>query len=267
MTKADINGTPAAIPTPRNHNQVVTEQFGSTAAAYLTSSVHAEGADLQDIADYAKKFHAAVALDVGCGGGHVSFALAPHVAKVIAYDLSDEMLCVVDGAAKERGLTNLEVQQGSADQLPFADATFDLVCTRYSAHHWKNLPQALKEMARVLKPGGKCIVIDTASPEDILADTYLQSIELLRDASHVRNRSLTAWHALATNAGLTMVSDKGWKLPLQFDSWIARMRTPSDRVVAIKSLWDSAPTEVRDYFALESDYSFAIDSVMIVIEK
>ena len=264
MKSVDTNSAGAAL---RNHDQLVTEQFGSTATAYLTSTVHSQGADLQDIATYAQAFQQPVALDVGCGGGHASFALAPHVAKVIAYDLAEEMLRVVAGAARERGLENLEVRQGSADFLPFADATFDLVCTRYSAHHWTNLPQALAEMARVLKPGGKCIVVDTASPDNVLADTYLQSIELLRDASHVRNRSLPAWRELLSQAGFKVVSDKGWKLPLQFDSWVARMRTPTERVVAIKSLWDSAPSEVCSYFQLEADYSFSIDSVMITVEK
>ncbi|PUA16546.1 class I SAM-dependent methyltransferase [Glaciimonas sp. PCH181] len=251
----------------RNHDQVITEQFGSTAAAYLTSTTHSQGADLQDLAAYAQQFSQPVILDVGCGAGHASFALAPHAGKVIGYDLSSEMLRVVADAAHERGLDNLEVQQGSADQLPFADATFDMVCTRLSAHHWKNLPQALAEMARVLKPGGKGIVIDTSSPEDVLADTYLQAIELLRDNSHVRNRSLLAWRALLTDAGFKVVHDQSWKIMLQFDTWVARMRTPGERIVAIKSLWDSAPTEVRGYFQVQDDYSFSIDCVLIALEK
>lgn len=264
MKSGDTKNPDAA---QRSHDQLVSEQFGSTAAAYLTSTVHSQGADLLDIAACAQGLLTPFALDVGCGGGHASFALAPNVAKVIAYDLSEEMLRMVAGAASERGFDNLEVRQGSADRLPFADATFDLVCTRYSAHHWTNLPHALDEMARVLKPGGKCIVIDTASPDDVLADTYLQSIELLRDASHVRNRSLAAWRALLHEAGFKLMCEKSWKLPLQFDSWVARMRTPVERIVAIKSLWDSAPKEVKSYFQVTDDYSFLIDSVLIEVEK
>jgi ubiquinone/menaquinone biosynthesis C-methylase UbiE len=247
----------------RNHDKVVSEQFGSTAAAYLTSTVHAQGEDLQQLAAFASQFPQGKALDVGCGAGHAAFAIAPHVGVVVAYDLAQEMLDVVQHAAMERGLKNLHVQQGSADDLPFADASFDLVSTRLSAHHWKNLPQALAEMARVLKPGGKCIVIDTASPEDVLIDTYFQSIELLRDTSHVRNRSLSSWRQLLTQAGLRPVADKSWKLPLQFDTWVARMRTPPERVAAIKSLWDSAPSEVSAYLGLQADYSFSIDAILL----
>ncbi|WP_370543435.1 class I SAM-dependent methyltransferase [Herbaspirillum sp. Sphag1AN] len=258
-------------PVMRSHNQLISEQFGSTAAAYLTSAVHSQGADLQELAAYvaasatdnAGGVKAVRVLDLGCGGGHASFAMAAHAAEVVAYDLSASMLEVVHQAARERGLGNVVIQQGSVDQLPFADASFDLVCTRYSAHHWRGLPQALLEVVRVLKPGGRFILIDTAAPEDVLADSYVQAIELLRDTSHVRNVSPSSWKKLLSQAGLVIASEKTWKLPLEFSSWIARMRTPPHHVRAIESLWQSAPAEVREYFRLAEDYSFEIDTVMI----
>ena len=79
----------------RSHDQVISEQFGSTAAAYLTSAVHAQGADLQDLAACARQHAQALILDMGCGGGHANFAVAPHAGQVIAYDLSAGMLDVV----------------------------------------------------------------------------------------------------------------------------------------------------------------------------
>ncbi|WP_284077476.1 class I SAM-dependent methyltransferase [Herbaspirillum aquaticum] len=251
----------------RSHQQVVTEQFGSTAAAYLTSSVHAQGADLQELAQIAAAIPGARVLDLGCGGGHASFAVAPVVEKVIAYDLSEDMLKVVAGAAAERGLANLAVRQGSADRLDFPDASFDLVCTRFSAHHWRHLPQALGEVFRVLKPGGRFIVIDTAAPADVLADTYVQAIELLRDTSHVRNISLNSWRKLLTTAGFGIAHDKTWKLRLEFDSWVARMRTPQDNITAIRALWQAAPGEVKEYFALDAAGSFSIDVAMLEARK
>lgn len=247
----------------RSHSQVVTEQFGNTAAAYLTSAVHAQGQDLQDLAQIAGAIGQARVLDLGCGGGHVAFAVAPVVDSVVAYDLSAQMLEVVAASAAERGLRNLSVQQGSADRLPFADDSFDLVCSRYSAHHWRGLPLALGEALRVLKPGGRLVIIDTAAPDDVLADTYVQAIELLRDTSHVRNVSPGSWRKLLGRAGFAVTADRHWKLRLEFDSWVARMRTPATHIAAIHALWDSAPAEVRAYFALEADHSFSIDVVML----
>ena len=247
----------------RSHNEVISEQFGTTAASYLTSAVHAQGADLQDLAAYAAACPHARVLDLGCGGGHASFATAPFATQVVAYDLSAQMLEVVRAAAVERKLPNIEVQQGSADRLPFADASFDVVCTRFSAHHWRNLPQALHEAARVLKQGGRFVMIDTAAPADVLADTYVQGIELLRDTSHVRNVSLSSWKKLIAQTGLQVEFSKSWKLTLEFSSWVARMRTSPEHIAAIKSLWRAAPAEVRTYFNVAEDYSFDIDTVLV----
>ena len=62
--------------------------------------------------------------------------------EVVAYDLSAEMLDVVAEAAEERGLRNIKTQQGVVESLPFEDASFDLVVSRYSAHHWRDFELA-----------------------------------------------------------------------------------------------------------------------------
>src|ERR1700676_3138666 len=118
---------------------IVAKQFGNTANAYLTSSVHAQGADLEAIRKIASQYAMPNVLDLGCGAGHVSFAIAPLSESVTAYDLSEEMLAVVARSSKERNLQNIRSQQGQAETLPFADSTFDMVVTRFSAHHWLNV--------------------------------------------------------------------------------------------------------------------------------
>src|SRR5437867_3857755 len=133
----------------RTHERLVGQQFGSQAAAYLKSAVHAEGADLEALA--ALVGERARALDLGCGAGHVSFKAAPRAREVVAYDLSSDMLEV---AAAERGLGNIVTRQGVAEHLPFPDGSFDCVLSRYSAHHWRDFDAGLREAARVLKPGG-----------------------------------------------------------------------------------------------------------------
>ena len=81
------------------HDSHVTNQFGPRARAYVESAVHAQGADLARIAEVAASVRPARAVDLGCGGGHVSFAMAPHVAAIVAYDLSEDMLGVVAAEA------------------------------------------------------------------------------------------------------------------------------------------------------------------------
>src|SRR5476649_3090517 len=179
---------------------VVVQQFGSTASAYLTSAVHAQGADLDTLRATAQRLSHPCVLDLGCGAGHASFAVAPHAQSVTAFDLSAQMLDVVAQAARERGLHNLETRQGNAARLPFADASFDLVVTRFSAHHWLDVPAALREVKRVLKKGGVLVVIDITAPESPLHDTTLQAVELLRDGSHVRDYRPSEWRSMLEGA-------------------------------------------------------------------
>ena len=243
---------------------VVVQQFGSTAAAYATSSVHAQGADLQALRAYAAEMVQPRVLDLGCGAGHASFAVAPCALAVTAYDLSVQMLDVVRHGATERGLANIATAHGMAERLPFADASFELVVTRFSAHHWMDVGAALAEVRRVLTPGGRAVLIDIVAPETPLHDTTLQAVELLRDASHVRDYRVTEWLAMLERAGFEAACRSAWKLEMRFDEWVARMRTPAERIVAIRSLFDSAPEETSAYFAVQDDYSFAIDAALFV---
>jgi ubiquinone/menaquinone biosynthesis C-methylase UbiE len=244
-------------------HRLVDQQFGQVAQAYLTSVVHAQGADLDGLAALAQSVPHAKVLDLGCGGGHVSFAMAPHAATVVAYDLSEDMLAVVAAEALRRGLTDLHTRAGRAEALPFDDATFDIVASRFSVHHWYDARKGLAEARRVLKPGGRLVIVDVFAPEVPLLDTFLQAAEVLRDASHVRNYRLSEWQAMLAEAGFQPASPRTWKLPMAFEGWIARIRTPQVRADAIRHLFDHAAEEARGYFAVTPDHSFAIDAMMI----
>jgi ubiquinone/menaquinone biosynthesis C-methylase UbiE len=245
------------------HHEQVADAFGSTAAAYLTSQTHATGADLQTLADSIAATPGATVLDMGCGAGHASFAVAPYAKEVVAYDIAPQMLATVDGAARDRGLANIRTQQGAAETLPFADASFDWVISRMSAHHWHDVPLALAEVRRVLKPGGRVLFIDIAGSDHPLLDTHIQAVEVLRDGSHIRDYRADEWIAFFEAAGFTATIRERWRLAIGFDTWVARMRTPELRVAAIRSLWSLAPDEVRQYFDVQDDGSFKLDVLMV----
>ena len=244
-----------------SHDEQVDRQFGPVAAAYLSSAVHAQGAELADTAVLLRG--CTRVLDVGCGAGHLAFAVAPQVGAIVACDLSPEMLAAVDAEAARRGLRNLSTQRGAAEALPFPDGAFDAVCTRFSAHHWADLARGLAEMRRVLKPGGRAIVIDIVAPPAALLDTHLQAVELLRDPSHVRDYSLAEWAERLNRAGLHVGAQRSWALRMEFDTWVARMRTPADRVAVLRGLLQGAPHEVRAHFKVGDDASFDIEAAMI----
>ncbi|MCR0997585.1 class I SAM-dependent methyltransferase [Serratia rubidaea] len=250
-----------------NHHDVVDRQFGAQANAYLTSAVHAQGNDLQRLGQLLAAYPQARVLDLGCGAGHASFTAAAQVAQVVAYDLSAQMLAVVAQAAQARGLDNIQTQQGMAETLPFADGEFDLVISRYSAHHWHDVGQALCEVKRVLKPGGRAIMMDVVSPGHPLLDIYLQTVEALRDTSHVRNYAPGEWTGMLTAAGLLVEEVTADRLPLEFGSWVARMRTPETLVAAIREFQRSMSEEVVRHFAIQPDGTFTSDIMMLVARR
>lgn len=243
--------------------QVVAGQFGPRAEAYVQSAVHAQGEDLTWLRNLVEDRAAKQVLDMGCGGGHVSYRVAEVAESVVALDLSPAMLAVVEREAGLRGLPNLSTVQGDVGALPFADGSFDAVLSRYSAHHWPLLGTALQEARRVLRPGGLAAFVDVASPEDDVGDTFLQAMELLRDGSHVRDHRTSAWTKQLELAGFVVVDVRHAPLRLAFDSWVARMATPALRASAIRDLQTNAPAEVIGTFEIEEDGSFTVDVVSI----
>ena len=119
-------------------------------------------------------------------------------------------------------------------------------------------------MKRVIKPGGTAFFMDVVTPGVPLLDTWLQSLELLRDPSHVRNASLKQWNAALTSVGFEVGQVMQYRLRLEFSSWIERMNTPEIHVSAIRSLQHRASEAVTNYFEVESDGSFTVDTAFIV---
>ena len=240
-------------------------QYGARAKDYVSSVVHSTGDDLDQMEALLKGRDTARVLDLGCGGGHVSYRAAPHVAEVVACDVTPSMLDAVAATAAERGLSNITVQQAAAEHLPFPDAAFDIVLCRFTAHHWQDMEAGLREARRVLKPGGQAVFIDTIAPADPVLDTHLQAVELLRDASHVRNYSIAEFVAALSRARFAIGSTTVRRLRMEFPVWTARTRTSKLHSEAIRSLQSAAPPVVAKHFAIGPDGSFDLEAVMFVL--
>lgn len=245
------------------HDNLVQHQFGAAAADYVTSAVHAAGADLARIAEVAAATRPAHALDLGCGGGHVAYALAPHAGLVTACDLSGEMTAVVAAEAQRRGLANLRTLVSPAEAIAAPAGGFDFLACRFSTHHWRDAAAGLHEARRVLRPGAPALFADVIAPDLAAADTHLQAVELLRDPSHARDYREGEWRAMLEAAGFTLGAITRDRLRMDFPDWTARMRTTADRAAAIRTLQALAGSEVAAHFGIEADGSFTIDTVLI----
>ncbi len=242
----------------------VQSQFGQVAANYSTSAVHVRGADLDAMLAAAALTGRERVLDAGTGTGHTALAFARQAAAVVAVDFTENMLAQGRQLAQTQGLTNVDFRLGDVEALPVGDHEIDLVVSRYSAHHWPHPQQALREFTRVLNPGGTLILNDIVSYDDLVCDTYLQSIELLRDPSHVRDHTVAQWQAMIADAGFANIEvvyqGDVW---IDFASWIARMATPAANAQLIRTLFDGAPAEFRTALKIEANHDFCFSGAVI----
>lgn len=246
----------------------VQRQFGQVAANYSTSAVHAKGRDLEEMLAAVTLTGQETVLDAGCGTGHTALAFAPQVAQVIAVDFTEGMLQQGRQLASDRGLTNVEFRLSDVEKLPFTPGSFDLVVSRYSAHHWPHPTHALREFQRVLKPGGHFILDDIVALDDLTCDTYLQAIELLRDPSHVRDHTVSQWINMLTAASFVDIAvtytGAVW---IDFTTWIQRMATPPANAALIRTLFDGAPQEVKTGFQIDPNHNFSFMGAVIRASK
>lgn len=248
-------------------DEVIQRQFTAATAAYLVSPVHRGGPDLDALLAQAGDVAGLRALDVGAGVGATGLALAARGARVVALDLTPAMLEAARAQAVERGLADFETRVGDAAALPFPSESFDVVTCRVCAHHFGRARQAAGEMARVLRPGGKLLLIDSISPEDPAQDTFLNAIELLRDPSHVRNYRVSEWLAWFGELGLAADHVKTFAMFLDFENWTARMNTPEPERAQLRRLMDGAPAEVRAAFEIAGNHDWKIPIALLVARK
>jgi SAM-dependent methyltransferase len=230
----------------------IQQQFGAVAENYVASAVHARGEDLPVLLEAVGASGDERVLDLGTAVGHTAFTLAPRVGLVTGVDLTAEMLQRACQLARERAIPNVTFARADVGDLPFADATFDVVTSRYSAHHYLQPARVVAEVARVLKPGGAFVLSDTVAPNDPALDTFVNAVELLRDRSHVRDHTIGQWQAYVAAVGMSSDVVHTWDLRLEFDEWVSRMNTPAQAVAMLRTLLTGAPAEARRAFHIET---------------
>jgi ubiquinone/menaquinone biosynthesis C-methylase UbiE len=160
------------------------------------------------------------ALDVACGPATLARIFSPHVRWIAGLDLTPAMLERARREAAERKLENFCVMRGNVLQMPFNDNSFDIVVTSYSIHHLPEAAAALREIARVVKRGGKFGMLDMIVSEDAAAGKKCNDIEIARDASHTRALPASEFKKLLACVGLRIARREIVEHPRMFDQWM-----------------------------------------------
>lgn len=184
--------------------EIAKQVFGARAELYTTSAAHTDEQVLARLVELAAPQPHWTALDIATGAGHTALAIAPHVTSVTGLDLTPEMLAEADKLRRTRGINNVTFRAGDVHALSFATGSFDLLTSRRAPHHFSNIKQALGEMRRVLRPGGRLVIDDRSVPEDDFVDQCMNELDWLHDESHVRQYRPSEWQALLTEAGFTI---------------------------------------------------------------
>jgi SAM-dependent methyltransferase len=189
----------------------MTDVWSERAEAYRESDAHREGRDLELFSDWAE---GKTGLDVATGGGHVARVLREAGLEVVTIDSAPGMKPTVVSRAEE---------------IPFADSTFDVVACRVAAHHFQDPAGSLREMARV----SRSLVL-------IADNLYLgddgEEADRLHDPTHVRNYSEEEWRQMFDEAGLDIEAFEREDKRIDFQAWLDRSGTPEQDRGRIREL-------------------------------
>jgi SAM-dependent methyltransferase len=186
--------------------------WSARAQLYRESEAHREGEDLDLVVEWSEG--AETALDVATGGGHVARRLREAGINVVTVDPAP-------------GMEPDVVSRG--EDLPFADASFDVVACRVAAHHFDDVEKGVSEMGRVSRD--RIIVVD-----NLFLDERAEEADRVRDPSHVRNYTEQEWRELFAAAGLRVGEVRRLPKRIEVEPWLERAATPRDDAERVREL-------------------------------
>jgi ubiquinone/menaquinone biosynthesis C-methylase UbiE len=209
------------VSTP-SHRDLIVDQFTRQATPFSTAKTIANEEALQRLVEACGAGPTDTVLDVACGGGLVACAFANVVRRAEGIDITPAMLERARGLAREKGLTNTHFREGDVLPLPYPDASFTIVTSRFTFHHFPDPLAVLREMARVCAPGGRIAVVDTDASADPAKAAEFNRMEILRDPSHVRAMPASELIGLFGDAGLPIPRRTSYELRDDLENLLAR---------------------------------------------
>ncbi|MBI4908351.1 MAG: methyltransferase domain-containing protein [Acidobacteria bacterium] len=202
------------------HGERILDQFTRQAVPFATAPAIRNEQALDRIVTIVNSAPTDTVLDVACGPGLLVCAFAPRVQHVTGIDITPAMLDQARQLQQQRALTNITWCHGNVESLPFPDAHFTIVASRFAIHHMQNPMRVIEEMHRVCTPGGQIVIADSA-PAANRADAFNQ-LERLRDPSHVRAFPMKELSQMIRAAGFSKPITDFYRLESELDNLLSR---------------------------------------------
>jgi ubiquinone/menaquinone biosynthesis C-methylase UbiE len=230
---------------PPSHQDLILDQFTRQAAPFSTAKTIADEAALRLLVDFSGAGSEDTVLDVACGGGLVVCAFAQAVRHATGIDVTPAMLDRARALAKDKGLGNVSWDQGDVQSLAYPDATFNIVVSRFTFHHFRDPLAVLREMLRVCAPGGRVVVADVEAAGDPAKAAEFNRMEKLRDPSHVRAMPVAELTGLFDAAGLREPRVVGYELRDELENLLHRsFPNPGDEI-RIREIFTASAVDDR----------------------
>jgi SAM-dependent methyltransferase len=189
----------------------VTDVWSERAEAYRDSEAHRQGRDLELFVQWAA---GKTVLDVATGGGHVARRLREAGCEVVTCDsapgMQPDVIC-------------------RAEDLPFADGSFDVVTCRIAVHHFEDPAPALRELARVAR---ELVLV----ADNLFVGEAGEEADRLRDPTHVRNYSEDEWRGLFAQAGLEVEDFEREDKRVELEAWLERAGCTGEEAERVRKL-------------------------------
>lgn len=200
--------------------KLVRERFTRTVTAFADYALIERASEAEHLARLLSLKGNECALDVACGPGTLARVFARRVPWICGLDLTPAMLARAQKETAEEQLENFRQVCGNALAMPFPDGTFDLVVTSYSIHHIPDAAATFREVARVLRRGGKFGVLDMVVPENNAHAEACNRIERARDASHTRALPISEFERALASCGFRARARETEEHPRSYDHWM-----------------------------------------------